>query len=104
MEQRLKDGLGTFGDAKWALDNGLMVARSGWNGKGLFVFKQVPAQIGVDIIPKMQSLPEAVKIKLASRGDIYYHNQLALVYPNNYISGWSPSASDAMAEDWCLIE
>ena len=29
----------TFGKALEALDNGAFVARSGWNGKGVFIYK-----------------------------------------------------------------
>ena len=29
----------TFGKALEALDNGAFVARSGWNGKGAFIYK-----------------------------------------------------------------
>ena len=47
----------TYGLAIEALKKGHRVCRSGWNGKGMFVFKQIPAEIGVDIIPNMQSVP-----------------------------------------------
>ena len=50
-----------FGQAIEALKEGKAVQRAGWNGKGLFVIKQVPAVIGADIIPNMQSLPQAAK-------------------------------------------
>ena len=36
----------SFGIAIQALKFGLAIRRSGWNGKGLFVVKQVPAHIG----------------------------------------------------------
>lgn len=101
-----------FGKALEALNQGKMVARSGWNGKGLFVFKQVPAAINKEIVPKMQSLPQAVKDEFEKRFNdpnqqidaIYYDNQLALVNPSNLITGWAPSVSDALAEDWQLFE
>ncbi len=94
-----------FGDALVALKLGKKVARKGWNGKGLFVFMQVPAEIGEFVIPNMQSLPQSVKDEFAKRGGyISYSNQLALVNPNNNINGWSPSTSDALAEDWMIVE
>lgn len=43
----------SFGDAIEILKQGGAIRRSGWNGKGLMVFKQVPAHIESDIIPKM---------------------------------------------------
>ena len=101
----------TFGDAIEALKNGKRVQREGWNGKGLFVFMQVPSQIGKDIVPKMQSLPQTVKDEFQRRFEspseqidaIYYDNQLALVNPSNLITGWSPSISDSLANDWVVL-
>ena len=99
-----------FGGALKALKEGKMVQRTGWNGKGLFVFRQVPATIGKDIVPKMQSLPQSVKDEFERRFNdeneqidaIYYNDQLALVGPSNLISGWAPSTNDALAEDWTI--
>lgn len=95
----------TFGQAIEAAKQGKRVARIGWNGKGLFVFMQIPAVIKEEIIPKMQSLPQSVKDEFAKRGgSISYQNQWAIVYPDNSIHGWAPSASDALAEDWVILD
>lgn len=56
-----------FGQAIEALKEGKMIQREGWNGKGLFVFMQIPSTITADIIPKMQSLPQSVKDLFANR-------------------------------------
>ena len=94
-----------FGEALLALKEGMMIARVGWNGKDLFIFRQVPAEINKDIVPSMQSLPQAVKGVFKERGmHIYYSNQLALVDSGNNISGWSPSTADALADDWFVYE
>lgn len=87
------------------------MARKGWNGKGMFVFMQVPSRIDKDIVPKMQSLPQAVKDEFQRRFEnpseqidaIYYNNQLALVNDSNLITGYSPSLSDSLAEDWVIL-
>jgi len=72
-------------------------------------------------VPKMQSLPGNVKKVLLDRHNdlegarkpsvdpiffnhITYENQLALVYPNNTIYGYSPSGSDALADDWVILD
>lgn len=57
----------TFEEVIEALKTGFAVRHKGWNGKGLFVVKQVPAHIEGDIIPKMQSLPQSAKDILMSR-------------------------------------
>jgi len=101
-----------FGQAIEALKEGKRVARDGWNGKGLFVFMQVPAQIGKDIVPKMQSLPQSVKDEFQRRFDnpseqidaIYYSNQMAIVNQSNLINGWAPSSSDALSDDWIVLD
>lgn len=94
-----------FGEAIKAAKQGKRVTRLGWNGKGLFVFMQVPAEITEDIVPKMQSLPQSVKDEFARRGgSITYSNQMALVNPNNSINGWAPSSSDTLAEDWIILD
>ena len=90
-----------FGKALEILKDGGMVHREGWNGKGMFLFHQVPTTIEMDIIPNMQSLPELVKNEFVRRmAPIYYSDQIALVNADNNISGWSPSTSDALAVDW----
>lgn len=102
----------SFGEAVEALKEGKRVSRDGWNGKNLFVFMQVPSIISRDIVPNMQSLPQSVKdefyIRLnglaVAEGVIKYTDQLALVSPDNTITGWAPSVSDALAEDWIILD
>lgn len=95
-----------FGDAIEVLKQGGAVRRSGWNGKGLMVFKQVPAHIESDIIPKMQSLPQSAKdLILKGKGFIDYTSQ-CLIYNENIgrADSWVPSISDVFAEDWEIVE
>lgn len=51
------------------LRDGFAIRRNGWNGKGLMVFKQVPAHITSEIIPNMQSLPAEAKRLILAHGD-----------------------------------
>lgn len=95
----------TFGDAIEILKQGGAVRRSGWNGKGLFVVKQVPAHITEEIIPKMQSLPQSAKaLILKGKGFIDYTSQ-CLIYNENTgrADSWVPSISDVFAEDWEIV-
>lgn len=95
----------TFGDAIEVLKQGGAVRRSGWNGKGLWVIKQVPARITEDVIPKMQSLPQSAKdLILKGKGFIDYTSQ-CLIYNENTgrADSWVPSISDIFAEDWEII-
>lgn len=94
-----------FGRAIEALKSGLAIRRSGWNGKGLFVVKQVPSHITNDIIPKMQSLPQSAKDILMKRENphIDYTNQMLIINPDGRADSWVPSVSDVFAEDWQVV-
>ena len=94
-----------FGEAIKALKFGLAIRREGWNGKGLWVIKQVPAHIESDIVPKMQSLPQSAKdLVLKGKGFIDYTSQ-CLIYNENTgcADSWTPSISDVFAEDWEIV-
>lgn len=96
----------SFGIAIQALKFGLAIRRKGWNGKGLFVVKQVPAHIGSDVIPKMQSLPQSAKdLILKGNGFVDYASQ-CLIYNENTgrADSWVPSISDVFAEDWEIVK
>jgi hypothetical protein len=96
----------SFGIAIQALKFGLAIRRAGWNGKGLMVFKQVPAHIESDTIPKMQSLPQSAKdLILKGKGFIDYTSQ-CLIYNENTgrADSWVPSISDVFAEDWEIVQ
>lgn len=95
-----------FNEIIEALEHGKVVRRAGWNGKSIVVFKQVPAKIGSNIIPGMQSLPaDAKSVILSTAGHINYTDQ-CLIY--NTITGradsWVPSSSDMFADDWSIID
>lgn len=94
-----------FGDAIEVLKQGGAIRRSGWNGKGLFVVKQIPAHIESDVIPKMQSLPQAAKDRIMqTKGFIDYTSQ-CLIYNENTgrADSWVPSVSDVFAQDWEIV-
>lgn len=95
----------TFGTAVLLLKAGMAVRRAGWNGKGLFVVKQVPSHITADIIPNMQSLPQSAKDIIMARKEphIDYTNQMLIINPDGRADSWVPSSSDVFAEDWELV-
>lgn len=99
-----EEGLFTFGSAINALKQGLLVSRKGWNGKGMFIVKQIPSVIGVDIIPRMQSLPESVKKVFVEREQpISYESQMLIIKSDGSADSWVPSSSDCFAEDWIIV-
>lgn len=57
----------TFGQAIETMKGGRIVSREEWGGK-MFLFMQVPSEVPAAIIPRMTSLPDAVKDVVAARG------------------------------------
>ena len=93
-----------FGKAIEALKEGKLVARDGWNGKGMFVMKQIPAEIGLDIIPRMQSVQQSAKDVLINRGTtLKYENQMLIIKLDGTADSWVASSSDIFAEDWIIL-
>ena len=96
----------SFSSALWALKNGKPICREGWNGKGMFVVRQVPAHITGDIIPNMQSLPQSAKDILMAREDphIDYTCQMLIINRDGRADSWVPSSADVLAEDWMIFK
>jgi len=92
------------------LQKGNMARRTSWE-TNTFIFRQVPSEINKEIVPKMQSLPQAVKTEFDRRfndpsfqiSTLYYDNQVAIVNSSNLIQGWNPSPADMFAMDWQII-
>lgn len=101
--------LGTFGQALVSLQRGFNIARDEWDGK-CFIVKQINSDIASDIVPKMQSLPDAAKKEIGkyADGSIHYREQCLVVYPDteygcmatNYVPDWQ----DIFSNDWIIIE
>ena len=84
--ERMSDGKESlnnydFGTAIKFLKAGGAIRRAGWNGKGMFVIKQVPAHITSETIPNMQSLPQIAKDILMKRQKpcLKYTNQMLII-------------------------
>ena len=94
-----------FGTAIKFLKAGGAIRRAGWNGKGMFVIKQVPAHITSETIPNMQSLPQIAKEILMKRQKpcLKYTNQMLIIDQDGRANSWVPSSSDVFAEDWELV-
>ena len=69
----------TYGMAIEHMRKGGMIARRGWNGTGMYVFKQVPSKVPAHVVPNMSSLPESVKKCMITVGvSPDYQNQMAI--------------------------
>jgi hypothetical protein len=93
-----------YGLAIEAMKEGKKIYREGWNGTGMFVFKQVPTAIAPNIVPNMTSLPKSVKREFCLRNQgPSYGNQMAIVKSDGTVDSWVASSSDTFAEDWKVL-
>lgn len=93
-----------FGEAIDLLNDGYMVSRAGWNGKGMFVYKTIGNTVSKDFIPKFASLPLPVKTFLEKKGeDVEFLPSITMYTAQGKMQpGWLASQSDILAEDWDL--
>ena len=93
-----------FGQAIEALKQGKLVYRDGWNGSGMFIMKQIPSEISLDIVPKMQSVQQSAKDVLINRDTtLKYCNQMLIIKKDGTADSWVASSSDTFAEDWNIL-
>lgn len=86
----------TFGDALHMLKLGKKVARAGWNGKGMFLFLVPGSVFFVSRPPLLGIYPEGTQID--------YHAHIDMKTSNGQIVPWLCSQTDALAEDWQVVE
>lgn len=91
----------TFGLAIEAMKNGAKVARTGWNGKGMFI----------SLSPGTKDLPAANFWNPHNRDFAIDNGGVADVLPcftmktadDKILMGWLASQTDMLAEDWQII-
>ncbi len=101
----------TFGQAIEAVKQGKLIAREGWNGKGMFVFQRPADELDpVFITDKVKSLPQAYKDTLKnvtfSEGEkIKFTAYLCMkAADNSVVNGWLASQTDMLSSDWCILD
>lgn len=85
----------TFGFAIEALKKGLRVARSGWNGKGMFVF----IIQGSNDIAKLHGYGFG-----ECSGEPTFRDSVFMKTVDNQLVPWTVSQTDMLAEDWVIVE
>ena len=92
------DATFSFGDAVEILKKGARVARAGWNGKGMFLY-YVPE----NKYPASRN-EHGTMIGVFEDDMVPYREYIALKTVDNQVVPWAPSISDALAEDWQIVE
>lgn len=84
----------TFGMAIEAAKHGYKVARSGWNGAGMFAY----------IVPANSYPAQTEAIKGTFPDDMVpYREYWALKTAQDDVATWAPSGSDSLASDWGIV-
>ena len=84
-----------FSQALLELKAGKRLERSGWNGRGMFVY-HVPAN----------SYPAQTPVAKAFFGELSlvpYNAYFAIKNVDNTVSTWVPSINDILADDWGVL-
>ena len=108
----LGEETGTFGQALESLKRGHLVARKGWNGKGMFIFMRPEDNLPTNmIVNQVKSLPESFKRWVANNhGDsetdrIKFTSYLCMkAADGTIVNGWLASQTDMLANDWVIVE
>ena len=88
----------SFGDAVAALKEGLRVARSGWNGKGMFLY-YVPE----NKYPASRN-EHGTMVGVFEDDMVPYGAYIAMKTAQNNVVPWLASQTDVLAEDWQIVE
>ena len=108
----LGEETGTFGQALESLKRGHLVARKGWNGKGMFIFMRPEDNLPTNmIVNQVKSLPESFKRWVVNNyGDsetdrIKFTAYLCMkAADGTVVNGWLASQTDMLANDWMIVE
>lgn len=85
----------TFSEALSEIKSGNRVARSGWNGKGMFIFLVPGSTFVVNRPPLLGIYPEGESIN--------YHAHIDMRTADGTIVPWLASQTDMLANDWAIV-
>ena len=95
----------TFGEALEAMKAGKKVARTGWNGKGMFIYLTTGT-----IVPAVSMKPETANHLFGDRllecdETVCINSHIDMKSADGTIViGWLASQTDMLAEDWIVAE
>lgn len=92
----LRQGKGSFGSAVQAAKEGYKIARSGWNGKGMFAFLVEGSTFSVNRPPLNKIYDEGTEVT--------YRPHIDLKAADGTVGVWNPNMMDILSEDWMTIE
>ena len=84
-----------FGLALAILKQGGKVARTGWNGKDMFLFLVPGSTFQVSRAPLLGIYPEGTTVN--------YHAHIDMKTAQGYVVPWLASQTDLLADDWVEV-
>jgi hypothetical protein len=84
-----------FSEALASLKEGKRVQRSGWNGKGMFVFLVAGSNFKVNREPLLSIMGEGAEVT--------YCPHIDMKTADNKVVPWFASQTDIMADDWTIL-
>lgn len=78
------------------IKGGALMQRVGWNGKGMFIFLVAGSVFTVNRPPLLGIFPEGTEVT--------YEPHIDMFTADKTVVPWLCSQSDAMAEDWQIVE
>jgi hypothetical protein len=85
-----------FGDALRSIRNGSQLARSGWNGQGMFIYLVASSHFEVNRPPLNQVYPEGTGID--------YRAHIDMKTADGSCVPWVASQTDLLAQDWYIVK
>lgn len=96
IPQKPSEPTRNYGWVLGMLSAGALMARSGWNGKGMFIFLVPGSRFKVSRHPLLGIFPEGTEIE--------YRTHIDIRNADGTICPWTPSQSDQMGVDWYQVE
>ena len=99
-----------FGNAILAMENGEKVARSGWNGKDMFIFLGLPkVQVNARVYGHNGSYVTSVDAASSAYGNgSYTYSPTGVICmktaQDTIVVGWLASQTDMLSKDWYVVE
>ena len=87
----------TFGEAIEALKAGHKIARTGWNGKGMFLYYVGPGRYPPSTPPGTEIAAEHLDFRVP------YRSYIAMFTVARDVVPWVASQSDILEEDWVIV-
>lgn len=90
----------TFGEAIEALKKGNKVARTGWNGKSMFLWLKPATLVKAEWCkdPMLKELAEKAGGEIPALGTI-----CMFTAQGEILTGWLASQTDMLSEDWVVV-